>query len=80
MPFDQLNTNNSQFNISPGIRPGETPQFYKIGEFVFQELCRDLFDAEPDITTCEIYGKLGQSQDSIDLLVFRKDIKGINKG
>lgn len=80
MTFDQFNTPNSQFNMPPGIRPGETPHFYKLGEFVFQELCRDLFDVESDISTCEIYGKRGQSQDDIDLLVFQKDIKGINEG
>ena len=80
MPFDQFNTNNSQFNISPGIRPGETPQFYKIGEFKFQELCRDLFDAESDIAICEIYEKRGQTQNGIDLLARKKDGDGIEVG
>lgn len=80
MHFDQFNTTNSQFKMSPGIRPGENPPFYKLGEYIFQELCRDLFDAEPDISTSEVYGKRGQSQDGIDLLARRKDRDGIEVG
>lgn len=57
--------------MHPGIRPGESPPFHELGEYVFQELCRDLFDAEPAIETCEIYGERGQSQDSIDLIAHR---------
>ena len=66
--------------MPPGIRPGESPQFHKLGESVFQELCRDLFDAESDIAICEIYGTRGQSQDGIDLLSQRKKGDGIEVG
>jgi tetratricopeptide (TPR) repeat protein len=66
--------------MHPGIRPGESPPFHELGEYVFQELCRDLFDAEPAISTCEIYGERGQSQDGIDLLAYRADGDGIEVG
>jgi len=66
--------------MHPGIRPGETPPFHELSEYVFQELCRDLFDTEPSISTCEIYGKRGQSQDGIDLLAHRREGHGIEVG
>lgn len=66
--------------MPPGIRTGETPPFHKLNEYVFQELCRDLFDAEPDITICEVYGVRGQSQDGIDLLAHRTAGDGIEVG
>jgi hypothetical protein len=66
--------------MPPGIRPGESPTFYNLGEYVFQELCRDLFDAEPGISSCEIYGVRGQSQDGIDLIAHRRARNGIEVG
>jgi hypothetical protein len=66
--------------MQPGILPGKTPPFHELGEYVFQGLCRDLFDAEPDIAVCEIYGTRGQSQDGIDLLSYRRDRDGMEVG
>ena len=66
--------------MSPGIRPGDLPPFPHLGEYVFQELCRDLLDAEPDTATCEIYGERGQKQDGIDLRAYRKEGNGIVLG
>lgn len=66
--------------MPPGIRPGETPPFHKLGEYVFQDLCRDLFDHEPQIAVCEVYGVRGQSQDGIDLLARRSKGDGIEVG
>lgn len=66
--------------MPPGIRPGEIPPFHKLGEYVFQELCRDLFDKEPGIATCDIYGVRGQSQDGVDLLAHRSNGDGIEVG
>jgi hypothetical protein len=54
--------------MHPGIRPGESLAFHELGEYVFQELCRDLFDAGSSSATCEVYGVRGQSQDGIDVL------------
>jgi hypothetical protein len=66
--------------MAPGVRPGELPPFHKLDEYVFQDLCRDLFDAESDISTCEVYGVRGQSQDGIDLIAYRADGSGIEVG
>jgi len=66
--------------MTPGIRPGESPQFYKMDEYIFQNLCRDIFDAEPNIVSCDVYGVRGQSQDGIDLLAHRGVGDGIEVG
>ena len=66
--------------ILPGIRQGESPPFHGLDPYTFQELCRDIFDAEPSVATCEIYGKRGESQDGIDLLVHRNNADGIEVG
>lgn len=66
--------------MSPGIRPGDLPPFHNLGEYVFQDLRRDLLDAEPDIATCEVYGERGQKQDGIDLRAYRKEGNGIVVG
>jgi hypothetical protein len=64
--------------MPPGIRPGEIPPFHELGEYRFQELCRDIFDTEPGISMCEVYGPRGQSQYGIDLLAHRQN--GIEVG
>lgn len=66
--------------MSPGIRLGDLPPFYDLDEYVFQELCRDLLDAEPDVATCEVYGERGQRQDGIDLRAYCKEGNGIVVG
>lgn len=66
--------------MSPCIRPGDLPPFHNLGEYVFQDLCRDLLDAEPDIATCEVYGERGQRQDGIDLRAYCKESNGIVVG
>jgi hypothetical protein len=67
-------------NMSPGIRPGQLPPFHELDEYAFQELCRDIFDAEPSVVTCEIYGVRGQAQYGIDLLAGTVDGGGIEVG
>jgi len=66
--------------IPPGICPGQVPHFHCLDEYTFQDLCRDLFDAEPGIATCEVYGVRGQSQDGIDLLAHLLAGDGIELG
>ena len=66
--------------MPPGISPGEFPPFYKLNEYVFQDLCRDLFDKECGIAMCEVYGVRGQSQYGIDLLAHREENDGIEVG
>jgi hypothetical protein len=45
----------------------------KLGEYVFQDFCRDLFFRDPDIKKCDVYGTRGQSQRGIDLKALRED-------
>lgn len=67
--------------MEPGMRLGKTPPFYDLDPVRgFQELCRDLFDRQPGISTCEIYGTPGQTQDGIDLLARREDGDGVEVG
>ena len=73
-------TGNSIPNMTPGIRPGQVPPFHEIGEFVFQDLCRDLFFEEDTIATCDIYGVRGEEQHGIDLIAMRKNGDGIEVG
>jgi hypothetical protein len=54
--------------MTPNINPSDPPLFHKIGEYIFQELCRDLFEVQDRIATCEIYGTRGHTQRGIDLL------------
>ena len=67
-------------NMSPGIRPGQLPPFHELDEYTFQELCRDILDAEPSVATCEVYGTRGQAQYGIDLLAVAADGDGIEVG
>jgi len=66
--------------IPPGVRQGESPALHKMGEYIFQDMCRDLFQMESGITTCEVYGKRGQGQDGIDLFAHRKSSGEIEVG
>jgi len=70
----------TNYSISPGIRSGESPHFYDMGDYVFQEFCRDLFEVEPSIATCDIYGERGQAQYGIDLIAARIQNDGIEVG
>ena len=66
--------------MTPGIAPGQSPPFHRLGEYHFQDLCRDLFYEEPEIATCDVYGVRGQSQHGIDLLAHRENGDGIEVG
>jgi len=73
-------TNKSGKFLPPGINPSESPPYYEMNAYMFQGLCRDLLDKETEITTCDIYGKRGQSQYGIDLLAHRPLNEGIEVG
>lgn len=64
----------------PEIRAGETPPFYELDEYTFQELCRDLLGKEPGVATCDIFGRRGQRQFGIDLRAPRMRGSGIEVG
>jgi len=51
-----------------------------MGAYRFEEMCRDLLSTEPDIATCDIYGKQGQTQHGIDVLAYRRSSDGIEVG
>ncbi|MEM3421993.1 MAG: hypothetical protein QW315_07060, partial [Candidatus Hadarchaeum sp.] len=59
--------------MPPGIRQGEQPPYHRLDEYLFQEMCCDLFQTEPEIIACSEYGTRGQSQKGIDLLAIRRD-------
>jgi hypothetical protein len=59
-----------------GMRPGDPPAFHRLGEYVFQDLCRDLLDTDDDVSYCEVYGVRGQRQYGVDLLAPRRQDKG----
>lgn len=66
--------------MEPGIGVGQPPPFHRLDEYAFQGLCRDLFDAEESVETCEEYGTRGQKQYGIDLLAHRADGDGLELG
>lgn len=49
------------------FNPSKPIPFYDLDPGPFQELCRDLFEREEGINTCEIFGVNGQHQRGIDL-------------
>jgi tetratricopeptide (TPR) repeat protein len=59
--------------MTPNINPSDPPQFHRLGEYPFQELCHDIFEVQEGIATCEIYGTRGQAQKGIDLLASCND-------
>lgn len=66
--------------LPPGIRPDDEPPLHKLDEYAFQKLCRDIFEQDPDIATCNVYGTRGQPQDGIDLYAYRRNGDGIAVG
>jgi hypothetical protein len=55
------------------MNPSHPLPFHELDPLAFQELCRDLFEREPDISTCEIFGVNGQAQYGIDLKARRRE-------
>lgn len=66
--------------IPPGVQPGEVPAFHLLGEYYFQDLCRDLLEEQERISTCTIYGVRGERQDGVDLLAHRANGDGVEVG
>ena len=59
--------------ISSPLQPGKVPRFHELGPDVFEDLCRELVQAEDDVTKVERYGTPGQRQFGVDLLIDCKD-------
>ena len=60
------------------MRPGQLPPFHHLGEYVFEDMCCDLLQMEPAISTCDHYGVRGQKQHGVDLVAHRRDGDGID--
>lgn len=63
--------------LRPGLTVGAPPPFHQMGEYVFQDLCREVVAEEPTISTCSVYGTRGQKQYGIDLIAHRRANDGI---
>jgi tetratricopeptide (TPR) repeat protein len=59
---------------------GGAPPFFELGEYDFQDLCRDLVETQPGIATCDVYGKRGQKQYGIDLIGYCSESPTIEVG
>lgn len=66
--------------MNPSISSTSPFPIYEIGANPFQEICRDLFDAEPDVASCSLYGVSGQPQAGIDLIAYQKQGTEIGVG
>jgi len=53
--------------------PGDLLPLSYPGWEKFQKFCRDLLKREPDIKSCDIFGKSGQRQHGIDIKAIRED-------
>jgi hypothetical protein len=63
--------------VSPPMRRHHSPRFSEIGEDDFEDLCREILQAEGDIKSCYRYGTRGHTQFGIDLWAERYDADGI---
>src|SRR5262245_66101651 len=54
------------------FNPSKPVPFHELDPMAFQELCRDLFEREEGVSTCEVFGINGQFQRGIDLKAQRK--------
>lgn len=59
---------------------GQRPDFHVLGDARFQELCRDLYEKEPNISSAEVFGTSGQSQFGVDVRALHRDDDGISVG
>lgn len=59
--------------ILPPYGAGALLPLPKLGEYVFQDFCCDLFARDPEIKECDVYGLRGQLQRGIDLKALRED-------
>src|ERR1051326_5359933 len=66
--------------VSAPTARGELPRFYELDPLRFQGLCRDLYHAEPEISTAEVFGVSGQSQHGVDIVATWRDGTGIGVG
>lgn len=51
-----------------------------LDEYTFEDLCRDLFEEQETVSTCNVYGQRGEPQSGIDLRAQRRDGDAIEVG
>lgn len=67
-------------SVSPRTAPGKSPDYHDLDPLQFQDLCRDVWQEEPEFDDVEVYGTQGQAQLGIDLLAIGKDHKPLAAG
>src|ERR1700682_2459172 len=55
------------YHLTPSMGRGIPPRFFEMSEYDFQDFCCELFEPEPGIASCEVYGKRGEAQKGVDL-------------
>ncbi|WP_419783317.1 hypothetical protein [Maridesulfovibrio sp.] len=60
-------------SVSPSMNIAAAPKFWELDEALFEDLCCELMQVEPNITEAEVYGTRGQAQYGIDIEAHRND-------
>lgn len=58
---------------TPPLRAGLVPAFHQLGDDTFEDLCREVLQADEAVQSADRYGKRGQRQFGVDLLIERTD-------
>ena len=61
------------WNPFPPTRHGLPIELHTLADKDFERLCSELFEKEPNIAGCDLYGIEGQKQFGIDLLARESD-------
>ena len=54
-----MDRNTERGVVPPPTAHGEYPNFHVLGDATFQELCRDLYQKEPNISGAQVFGPSG---------------------
>ncbi len=66
--------------VPPPTAHGQRPDFHVLGDVTFQELCRDLYQKEPNISAAQVFGPSGQAQFGVDVQAQHRNDDGISVG
>lgn len=59
--------------VPPELFAGDVPDFWRLPDRSFEQICRGILAAEPLVRTCELYGGRGEKQFGVDLVAPRQD-------
>ena len=68
------------WNPRPPARTGAPVGLYTLDSSLFERLCSELFEKEPDVDNSDIYGTPGQGQFGTDLIAREVDGSHIQVG